>query len=419
MTFHMRDIPRSELQGPWVTEVVQVAGGVEATYTDKEHKEDELIRQGCWVGWLCHRCLRLPWRGSLEACQSFCQSCYTNVLGESHAVQDVVYEVVWKPVADSSLSASSPPAVSQIPRIIHQTWFEDLTTARYPHLTRLQNSWKASGWDYRFYSDATARTYLCTHYPARFVDTYDTLIPGAFKADLFRLLVLLREGGVYADVDVQLDADLDSFLEAPISFFIPRDCPLDRWPDSNYCLWNGFMGSVPGHPIVLQAVEDVTNHVMNRQDYYDLEGSLIKQNLTTEIWKLRSIPILLLTGPCALGISVNKAAGISNPLRGFPVGWLPEMEENVLLLHTDRYDTGELRFTDLDRNLLVASTNADGLARQPIPREDERIVQTSVHYSRSESEVVGAHGVYRDDKAAHERIRLRSKLSVGASLSKI
>lgn len=409
MTFHLRDVPRSEPQGSRVTDIVQISGEVQVTYTGKQHKEHELIRQNCWVGWLCHRCLRLPWRGSLDACQAFCNLCYAKVLGQSSSVQDVVYEAVWKP---SSRPSSSTSTLFQIPRIIHQTWFEELTTARYPHLTRLQNSWKASGWDYRFYTDATARAYLCDHYPTRFVDAYDSLIPGAFRADLFRLLVLLREGGVYADVDVQLDADLDSFLEAPISFFIPRDCPLDRWPESNYCLWNGFMGSRPGHPILLQAVEDVMNHVLNRQDYYDLEGQLIEHNLATEVWKLRSIPILLLTGPCALGISVNKAAGLSNPLRGFPVGWLPDMEENVLLLHTDRYDTGELRFTDLDRNLLIASTNADGLARQPIPRVDEMTVPKSAHYSENESEIVGAYGVYRDNQTAGERIRLRSKLTV-------
>ena len=366
----------------------------------KQSKRRDLESQYCRAGWLCHRCLRLPWRGSLQGCDLFCNSCYTKVISDPPPIQkDVVFDVV------------KSATVTHIPRIIHQTWFEDVTTSTYPHLTRLQNSWKAMpGWEYRFYTDDTARKYIEAHYPKRFVEAYDALIPGAFKADLFRLLALLREGGVYADIDVQLDTDLNSFLEADISFFVPRDCPLDRWPNSNFCLWNGFMGSVPGHPILLQAVEDVMNHVLNRMDYYDIEGTLIQMDTGSEVWKLRSIPILLLTGPCALGMSVNKAAKIPNTLRGFPVGWLPEMK-GVLMLHTDRYDLGELRFTDLDRNLLVGSSNAGALSRRAIRQDMESLSKKeSVHYSKSESEIVGEHGVYRDDKTANEHIRLQYQL---------
>jgi hypothetical protein len=325
------------------------------------------------------------------------------------------YNTTTTAAATTSIAAPHNLQSSRIPRIIHQTWFEPLTTAQYPHLTRLQNSWKAAvGWDYRFYTDDTAREYIQIHYPTRFVEAYDALLPGAFKADLFRLLVLLREGGVYSDIDVQLDTDLNSFLEAGIDFFVPRDCPLDRWPHSNYCLWNGLMGSTPGHPILIQAVQDIMNTVLNRFDYYDLEGELIRNDRKASIWKLRSIPILILTGPCALGMSLNKAYHISDPLRGFPIGWFPEAD-GVLFLQADRYDTGELRFTDIDRNLLVASTNADAFAKKALPLVQETTSNSqasqashkeSVHYSKSESEVVGAYGVYKDNLSTGERIIL-------------
>ena len=374
--------------------------------TAKQSKHYELERQNCRAGWWCHRCLRLPWRGSIEACQWLCNSCYVQIMGGFQPdYREIVLDM--KPVQDDS-SLILQKTAHRIPRIIHQTWFEDIDTSHYPHLTRLQNSWKATGWEYRFYNDETARAYIERYYPNRFVEAYDALLPGAFKADLFRLLVLLREGGVYADIDVQLDTDLDSFLAADISFFVPRDCPIDRWPDSNYCLWNGFMGSTAGHPILIQAVQDVLHHVRNRLDYYDLEGALLQNDLGAELWKLRSIPILLLTGPCALGISVNKAAQVPNVLRGFPIGWLPEME-GVLLLLADRYDLGELRFTDVDRNLLVASTNADAMARKAIRKEEEQKPEKkeSVHYSKSESEIVGEYGIYKDNLAANERVVLR------------
>ena len=81
--------------------------------------------------------------------------------------------------------------------------------------------------------------------------------------------------------------------------------PSTDWIHINFCLWDGFMASVPAHPIVVQAAQDLLNHIQNRWDYYDVENTLCRETLDCEIWKLRSIPVLLLTGPCALGISVN------------------------------------------------------------------------------------------------------------------
>ena len=52
---------------------------------------------------------------------------------------------------------------------------------------------------------------------------YDSLIPGAFKADLFRYCVLLIYGGVYADVDILLEANLDLAIGPNIGFMVPED----------------------------------------------------------------------------------------------------------------------------------------------------------------------------------------------------
>jgi mannosyltransferase OCH1-like enzyme len=129
----------------------------------------------------------------------------------------------------------------RIPRIIHQTWFEEVSVDRYPQLSRLQNSWKKSGWEYRFYDDATAKQYVTENFPHGFVEAFDSVIPGAYKADFFRYLVLLKTGGVYADIDVMLDTNLDSFVTPSMSFFAPRDI-VGEYAGQPFCLWNGFIG---------------------------------------------------------------------------------------------------------------------------------------------------------------------------------
>jgi len=49
------------------------------------------------------------------------------------------------------------------------------------------------------------------------------LIPGAYKADLFRYCVLLIHGGVYADVDVLLESNLDVAIQPDVGFMVPFD----------------------------------------------------------------------------------------------------------------------------------------------------------------------------------------------------
>lgn len=110
-----------------------------------------------------------------------------------------------------------------IPRIVHQTWYEPLTKRKYPNMSRLAESFRQSGWEYKFYLDADAEAFLATHFPPEVLEAYRALIPGAFKADLFRYCALLIHGGVYADVDILLEASLDQAIEPDIGFMVPMD----------------------------------------------------------------------------------------------------------------------------------------------------------------------------------------------------
>jgi len=54
-------------------------------------------------------------------------------------------------------------------------------------------------------------------------EAYDALIPGAFKADLFRYCVLFIYGGVYADIDVMLTSKLEMAIDDDVGFMVPLD----------------------------------------------------------------------------------------------------------------------------------------------------------------------------------------------------
>jgi mannosyltransferase OCH1-like enzyme len=88
---------------------------------------------------------------------------------------------------------------------------------------RQVESFKTSGYEYKFYNDQHAASFLRTHFPAYVFEAYDALKPGAFKADLFRYCVLLIHGGVYADVDIQLESALDFSIPPDVGFMVPVD----------------------------------------------------------------------------------------------------------------------------------------------------------------------------------------------------
>jgi mannosyltransferase OCH1-like enzyme len=83
--------------------------------------------------------------------------------------------------------------------MIHQIWSEPLSTLRYPELVRIQNGWRSSGYRYHFYTPASARKFVDLHYPDRFLRAYDSIRSFDIQSNLFRLLVLFQEGGIYAN----------------------------------------------------------------------------------------------------------------------------------------------------------------------------------------------------------------------------
>lgn len=98
------------------------------------------------------------------------------------------------------------------------------------------------------------------------------------QADLVRLEVLYRDGGVYLDADVQLLRPLDSLLDVE-AFACWED---DRW------LCNAVMGATPGHPALLDALEKLEKWI--RQ-----VGPPSGPKALTESWQHRTDVTLLPT----------------------------------------------------------------------------------------------------------------------------
>jgi mannosyltransferase OCH1-like enzyme len=111
---------------------------------------------------------------------------------------------------------------TKIPKKIIQTWenknFE-------PEFEKIIDSWKDNNPEYEYilFDNHERYTFIKDNFDENVLNTYESIIPGAFKADLFRYCYLYINGGVYIDIDTLCIGNLDNFLLANIDFVVPID----------------------------------------------------------------------------------------------------------------------------------------------------------------------------------------------------
>lgn len=96
-----------------------------------------------------------------------------------------------------------------IPKIIHQTWKNEVDYMEY------SQTWKEKhpDWVYMFWDDNDCGEFVSREYP-KYRGVYLGL-NAVQKADLFRYLVLHKYGGIYADIDTKCVQNLDHIVRIP------------------------------------------------------------------------------------------------------------------------------------------------------------------------------------------------------------
>lgn len=148
-----------------------------------------------------------------------------------------------------------------------------------------------SEYEYRYFDNKASRKYLKKEFGSRYLNAYDDLIPGAYKADFFRYCFLYRTGGVYLDTGMVSNKSLRNVIRPEDEFISPED---------NGCggIYNAFMCAVPNHPILKIAVETCLHNI---------ERKFMGKN------------ILEITGPDMLSTAFENVVGKEiNPNMSYP-----------------------------------------------------------------------------------------------------
>lgn len=146
---------------------------------------------------------------------------------------------------------------SIIPFNLFQTWHSKVLP---PLMGEAVNYLKNSSprFQHHLYDDTDCRNSIQTYFDERVLRAYDTMIPGAYKADLWRYCILYVFGGIYLDIKY-----------IPVKGFrLIHLTEQEHWvlDIGGNNIYNAVIVSLPKNPILLQAINKIVENVENR--YY-------------------------------------------------------------------------------------------------------------------------------------------------------
>ena len=153
----------------------------------------------------------------------------------------------------------------KIPLNLFQTWYtKDLPPAMKESVELLKSH--NPEFDYQLFDDADCREFIAANFDYCVVDAFDRLVPGAYKADLWRYCVLYVRGGVYLDIKYQCVNGF-KLIELTDKEYFVRDRPGFIREKKNGCgIYNAFMVCYPGNEILLKCIYQIVKNVKN--NYY-------------------------------------------------------------------------------------------------------------------------------------------------------
>jgi mannosyltransferase OCH1-like enzyme len=179
----------------------------------------------------------------------------------------------------------------KIPKKIFQTWKTNYMDTEMLNTIKIIKNLNPE-YEYKLFTDNDCIEYLKNNFDNTVVSTFNNLVPGAFKADLFRYCVLYKEGGIYIDCKM---IPLKPFRQ----IIKPEDtCVLvfNTFEKNSTSIYNAFMCSEPNNKLFLECVKQIVDNCTNL--YYPLDPFAITgPTLLYKIYKKMNCKYRLLSHP--------------------------------------------------------------------------------------------------------------------------
>jgi len=150
-----------------------------------------------------------------------------------------------------------------IPLKIYQTWrTKELPDKMKESVERLKS--KNPDFEYHLFDDEECRKFIQDNFEEDVAKAYDKIIPGAYKADLWRYCILYINGGIYLDIKYSNVDDFNLIQLTNDEYFVPDI------KESGGGVYNAFMICKPGNKIMREAITRVVKNV--KEEYYGESG---------------------------------------------------------------------------------------------------------------------------------------------------
>ncbi len=183
--------------------------------------------------------------------ENLTQECYVNV------IKNRQFKKFLASLYNSNkLKNSHPPMKEHIPKRVHQIWLGSPVPAMFQEWMRTWQGWE--GWTYKLWTDADVKSFGLYNQKL-----YDNATNYGERSDILRYEILLREGGLYVDVDFQcLNPEFFNFAHENYDFYAGIE-PLET---TNLSVNNALVASAPGHPLLKAIIHDMADHHMKSHD---------------------------------------------------------------------------------------------------------------------------------------------------------
>lgn len=142
-----------------------------------------------------------------------------------------------------------------IPLNIFQTWHTKLLP---PLMMKAVAIIKESNprFHYYLFDDNDCREFIKNNFEPNVLHAFDSLIPGAYKADLWRYCILYKKGGIYLDIKY-IPYHRFKFINLTEKEHFVLDA-------NKIGIYNALMVCLPGNQILLNCINDIVENVKNR-----------------------------------------------------------------------------------------------------------------------------------------------------------
>lgn len=205
--------------------------------------------------------------------------------------------------------------IGKIPKIIHQSYTDSLTT-------RLKNAtytWQLmnSTYKYMYWTDELSDKYIYDKADESIKEAYFSLYARAYKSDILRLCILHEYGGIWTDISSECVYSFDKIINQNnnINIVLVKDSPSQV---TNGNIYQAFIAVEPKNNIIKHVLDITVDRVLNFNKY-DINYPWIHNET------------IAVTGPTIFAIALNKYLN-RNPRQIFTEKTLNFNTDHILLL---------------------------------------------------------------------------------------